>query len=263
MTHSSALRIAVAGGTGTVGRHVVEVAAQRAHDVVVLSRGLGCDLMSADGLEERLAGVDVVVDVTSRRTYNARAARRFFGVVTANLLAAECAVGVTHHLALSVVGAERSPYGYYAGKALQEELVTESRVPWTLQRTTQFHELAEEVQDSIVLGPIEIVPRMLLQPIAAREAATRLVDLAEIGPSGRVRDLTGPRPELLGSMVRRYERAVGRHRLVAAVPLPGRRGQAMRRGDLLPGSHAEWGAQTFDDWVRALREQRHHASGRS
>lgn len=247
------LRLAVAGGTGTVGRHVAELASARGHDVLVLSPTHGYDLTTAVGLEDALSGTDVVVDVTSRRTFNAQASRRFFGLVTANLLEAERAAGVKHHLALSVVGAGSSPYGYYAGKALQEEMVTRSGVPWTLQRSTQFHELVEQVQDSIVLGPLEVVPQMVLQPVAAREVAARLVDLAEIGPGGRVRDLAGPRPEALGSMVRRYERAVGRHRLVLAVPLPGARGRAMRRGDLLPGSHAQRGVQTFNDWIRALR----------
>lgn len=246
----STRKIAVAGGTGTVGRRVVAEASGRGHEVVVLSRSRGFDLTTGEGLEEALAGVDTVVDVTSRRTYDAHAARRFFGLVTDNLIAAERAVGVMHHLALSVVGAERSPYGYYAGKALQEELVTESRVPWTLQRSTQFHELVEEVQDSIVLGPLEVVPRMVLQPIAAREVAVRIVDLAESGPGGRVRDVAGPRPEVLGSMVRRYEHFHGRRRLVVAVPLAGARGTVMRRGGFLPGSRADRGVQTFGEWVR-------------
>ncbi|MFC6258469.1 SDR family oxidoreductase, partial [Kocuria oceani] len=161
------MRIAVAGGTGVVGRHVVETARGRGHEVVVLARSQGVDLSTGAGLD--LAGVQAVVDVTSIRTTSGRSATRFFTEVTRHLLAAERAAGVGHHLVLSIVGLDDAPYGYYAGKAAQERLVQAGEVPWTLLRATQFHEFAGQVHERMRLGPVALVPAMRSQPIAARE----------------------------------------------------------------------------------------------
>src|SRR5690606_28447067 len=102
---------------------------------------------------------------------------------------AEAAAGVGHHVALSIVGVDRAPYGYYAGKALQERLVTEGEVPWTILCATQFHEFAGQIYGQVKLGPIVVVPVMRSQPVAAREVAERLVELATDAPAGRVPDL--------------------------------------------------------------------------
>ena len=127
--HSSPpLTIAVAGGTGTVGKHVVDVARRRGHEVVVLSRRRGTDLVAGTGLDDALRGVDVVIDVTSQATQDSGESRAFFGAVTRHLLAAEARTDVGHHVALSIVGIDEAPTGYYAGKALQEELVEQSPV---------------------------------------------------------------------------------------------------------------------------------------
>ncbi|RYI99987.1 MAG: SDR family oxidoreductase, partial [Actinomycetales bacterium] len=186
------MKIAVAGGTGMVGRHVVEVARERGHDVAVLSRGEGVDLLAATGLEQALAGVDVVVDVTSTQTQKSEESEAFFGTVTRNLLAAEAEAGVSHHVALSIVGIDAAPEGYYAGKALQERLVSEGAVSWTILRATQFHEFAEQIHGSFALGPVMVVPRMVSEPVAAREVGERLVELAVAAPVGRATDLGGP-----------------------------------------------------------------------
>lgn len=252
MTSSSStapLTIAVAGGSGTVGRYVVDAAARRGHRATSLSRSDGVDLVAGTGLSRALDGVDVVVDVTSRQTQKAGEARAFFGTVTRHLLAAETAAGVGHHVALSVVGADTAPDGYYAGKVLQEELVSGAPVPWTLLRATQFHEFASQVFGAVRLGPWVAVPRMSSQPVAAREVARRLVDLAEAGPSGRVRDLAGPRTESVPDMARDWARATGRSGRVVAVPLPGRLGRAMRDGSLHGGPGADRGVQTFGEWL--------------
>lgn len=247
----STLTIAVAGSTGTVGHHVVEIASDRGHRVVPLARSAGVDLLSGADLAPRLAGVDVVVDVTSVVTQKSAESREFFGTVTEHLLAAEQAAGVGHHLALSIVGCDTAPEGYYAGKVLQEELVAASAVPWTILRTTQFHEFAGQVFGTVRLGPLVLVPRMTTQPVAAHEVATRLVDLAEAGPSGRATDLGGPATEQLGDLARRWARAAGRSGRVVAVPLPGRFGRALRDGSLLAGPDADRGTQTFDQWLGA------------
>lgn len=246
------MKIAIAGGTGTVGRHVVDAAHDRGHETVVLTRSSGIDLVTGTGAAKALEGVDTVVDATSVSTQSAAAATQFFRAVTTNLLQAEQDAGVGHHVALSIVGVDRAPHGYYAGKALQEELVTHGQVPWTLLRTTQFHEFAAQVLGQVRLGPLNLVPTMRTRPVAAREVGERLVELAEKGPAGRTRDLGGPEVLRLVDMVRDYARATGRGGAVLSVPLPGAFGKAVRDGTILPGPDADRGHLTFTQWIARL-----------
>jgi uncharacterized protein YbjT (DUF2867 family) len=246
-------KIAIAGGTGVLGRHVVAVAEERGHDVVILAPSAGVDLVSGRGLDGALAGVDAVVDVTSIQTQSARASRRFYAAVTGNLFHAEKAAGVGHHVALSIVGVDKAPYGYYAGKLLQEQLVAEGEVPWTLMRATQFHEFAGQIMDRLRFGPVVVAPKMRSQPVAARELAARLVDLVQAGPSGRVQDLGGPREELVVDMVRALRNATGAKVRVVPLPFPGKLGKALRDGSLIPGPGALHGTVTFADWLRGER----------
>jgi uncharacterized protein YbjT (DUF2867 family) len=243
------MRIAVAGGTGMIGRHIVDVLRERGHDPVVLTRSTGVDLTTGEGLAGALDGCDAVIDVTSVRTTSAKASREFFGAATRNLLAAEEAAGVPHHVALSIVGVGDAPFGYYAGKALQEELIVAGRVPWTLLRATQFHEFAGQIFERMKSGPVVPVPTMRSQPVAAREVAERLVDLATAEPAGWARDLAGPREERMADLTRRWAERVGRPGRVIEAPLPGAFGRAMRDGTLLPGPDADFGVQTFDEWL--------------
>lgn len=246
------MRIAVAGGTGTVGRHVVDVVGEHGHEAVVLTRSAGVDLVAGTGLDEVLHGVDAVVDVTSVATQSGKEAVRFFRAVSTNLLAAEARAGVPHHVALSIVNCDRAPFGHYAGKVVQEELVTTGPVPWTLLRATQFHEFAGQLLGRLGLGPLHPVPVMRSQPVAAREVAERLVGLAEAGPAGRVADLGGPEVLRMTDMVRSYARATGRGGVVLPVPVPGRLGRAFRDGTLVPGPAADRGVQTFARWLAGL-----------
>lgn len=242
------MRIAVAGATGVVGKRVVEVARGRGHEVVELARSLGVDLATGAGLAGRLAGADAVID-TSNTTAQKRAdAEAFFGAVTRNLLAAEQEAGVGHHVALSIVGIDDVPLGYYQGKRLQERLVAEGGVPWSILRATQFHEFAAQVLHFVKVGPFSLVPRMLSQPIAAVEVAEALVDLAEQGPSGRVPDLAGPEPLQMVDLARRLSRARGLGRRVVPVWLPGA-GKGIRSGALLPTTDGPRGRQTFEEWL--------------
>ncbi|OZC71693.1 3-beta hydroxysteroid dehydrogenase [Rhodococcus sp. 15-725-2-2b] len=245
------MKLAVAGGTGTVGVHVVEVARERGHEVVVLSRSAGVDLVSGSGLPDALSGVDAVIDVASTQTISAKESTAFFAAVTRNLLTAEGAAGVRHHVALSIVGIDKAPYAYYAGKVEQERLVRAGAVPWTILRATQFHEFAAQIRSQTSFGPLTVVPRMVSQPIAAREVAERLIDLAERPPAGRVADLGGPREERMAKMVRRYARAIGARGPVLEVPLPGAYGRAMRDGTLVTTQDSDHGLQTFDQWSDA------------
>ncbi|WP_134741029.1 NAD(P)H-binding protein [Nocardioides sp. 503] len=239
------MRIAVAGGTGVVGRHVVEVARERGHDVVVLSRSEGVDLTTGAGLAERLARVDAVIDTANQAAQKRVDSEAFFGGVTRTLLDAEAAAGVRHHVVLSIVGIDDVDSGYYAGKRLQERLVAEGPVPWSVLRATQFHEFAEQALHFMRVGPFSLVPRMLSQPVAAREVAEALMALAEGEPAGRAPELAGPERLQVVDLARR----VARGRRVVPVRVPGAAGRAMRSGALLPQSDGPRGTLTFDAWL--------------
>jgi uncharacterized protein YbjT (DUF2867 family) len=172
------MRIAVAGGTGRVGYHAVEIARRRDHDVVVLTRHHGVDLTAGAGVARALEGVDAVIDVVSVDTLDANASTAFFEATTRALLDAAAAASVGHHIALSIVGIDRAPHGYYAGKLAQERLIHDGPVPWTILRATQFHEFAAQIFASAKIGPLHVAPKMRTRPIAAAEVAERLVALA-------------------------------------------------------------------------------------
>lgn len=243
------MKIAIAGGTGVVGRPTVESARTAGHEVVVISRSHGVDLVTGDGLEAALTGVDVVIDVASITTLKAADAIEFFTAATGNLASAAAGAGVSHLVLLSIVGIDRIPYDYYAGKIAQEKVLEASRVPWTIQRATQFHEFAAQMFERAKVGPLHIAPNARTQPIAASEVAERLVALAEAAPQGRVRDLAGPREERLAEMIRSYARSRRYRGWIPAINVPGPQMAGMRAGDALPGAEADLGKQTFDEWI--------------
>lgn len=247
------MRIAVAGATGTVGRHVVEVARERGHEVVGLTRSAGVDLTTGEGVAARLEGVDVVVDVTSTRAQSRKGAEAFFGSVTRTLTTAERAAGLGHHVALSIIGIDRVPSGYYRGKQLQERLLAQGDQPWSVLRAAQFHEFAEQALGFVPLGPVSLVPVMRSQPVAAREVAESLVDLAASGPAGRVADLAGPEEHRVDRMARELCRARGLRHSVVPLWLPGAAGRAMRDGSLTAAGDptAVLGRTTFAEWLAA------------
>ncbi len=244
------MRIATAGGTGVLGRHVVEVARDRGHEVVALARGEGVDLTTGEGLADRLAGVDAVIDASNSPAQKRADAEAFFGAVTQRLLAAEHEASVGHHIAVSIVGIDDVPLGYYQGKLLQERLIFEGGMPWSILRATQLHEFAEQALQFARIGPFSLVPSMLSQPIAAVEVAAALVDLAEAGPAGRVPDLAGPEPRQMVDLARQVSKARGLGRRVLPVWLPGA-SQQLRSGGLLPTTDGPRGKQTFEDWLAA------------
>jgi uncharacterized protein YbjT (DUF2867 family) len=246
------MRIAVAGGTGTAGRHVVAVAKERGHHVVSLSRAEGVDLVNGRGLVQALAGIDTVIDVSGIQTTSTKQAVDFYTSATQNLLAAEKEAGVQHHVALSIVGIDGATSGLYAGKLVQEDEVRHGGIPWTLLRSTQFHEFVPLTVKIGSVGPLVAVPKMFTQPVAAREVAESLVDAAEAGPRGRISDLGGPRTEELADLVRSYLAKTGERKKVLEAVLPGRMGKAMRSGALIPAPGAAVGRQTFQQWLEAI-----------
>ncbi|MDQ6524607.1 NAD(P)H-binding protein [Nocardioides sp. LHD-245] len=241
-------KIAVAGGTGLVGRMVVDEVRRAGGTPVVIARSVGVDLVTGDGLAAALDGVDAVIDVSNVETMGAKRSIAFFEAATGHLLTAGAAAGVRHHVALSIVGCDRVDLPYYLGKRRQEELVAAGPLPWTVLRATQFHEFAGQVIDRSP-RPLALGLRMRTQPIAAREVAVELVAAAVDRPAGLLPDLAGPRPEAMDAMVRRVLRARGSRRLVVPVPMVGRAGRQTKAGGLLPGAGATLGRETFDAWL--------------
>lgn len=234
--------IAIAGGTGTVGQHVARIATERGHDTRILARSEGVDLVTGSGLS--LDGVDAVIDVSGP---SAGDPRRFFEAVTNTLLRAGAAAGVKHHVALSIVGAAAIPHGYYGGKALQEQLVSRGPVPWSILRTTQFFEFAE--QNAMGVGPWTFVVKMRSQPIAAESVARRLVEMAEGAPVGFAQELAGPDELSMADLARMVFETRGEQRVVFELPLPGKFGRALRNGAILPEPDAGLDSTSYEDWL--------------
>ena len=245
------MKIVVAGATGTVGRHVVATATSRGYDVVPLSRSAGHDVSTGQGLPQAMAGAHAVIDVSGEVTTSAKKSITFATGASRNLLAAEAETGVRHHIALSIVGIDNIDAGYYAGKLAQEQVVSTGSVPWSIVRAAQFHEFAQQVLAAGKLGPLSVIPKILLRPVAAREVAARLVDVAEHEPVGRAEDFVGPADERLVDLVRRMFAFDGVTRPALEVPLPGKYWRACASGVLRGTADAEQGQITFDQWLRS------------
>jgi uncharacterized protein YbjT (DUF2867 family) len=244
------MRIAVAGGTGLIGKLVVEHARGQGHTPVVLARSAGVDLATGAGLDAALAGTDAAIDVTNITTTSRRKALAFFGSATGNLQRSAHQAGVSHLVVLSIVGVDRVDLGYYAGKLHQEKVALAGPVPATVLRATQFHEFATQMLGHAV-GPIVAVPRMRSQPVAAREVAAELLRLATGEPQGLAPELAGPQVLMMAPLVRSLVRARGLRKIVLSVPVPGAGGRAVARGGLLPAGPGPRGTETFAQWLAA------------
>lgn len=250
------MRIAVAGGTGTVGRHVVDAARLHGHNVVILARSEGVDVLASTGIDHALQDADAVIDVLNTTTLSTKKARAFFRTATKNLLDAEWRVGVPHHVALSIVGIDGIDTAYYAGKLAQERLVTDSRVPHTIARTTQFHEFAEQIAAQTTFGPFTLVPRTRTRPVAAEDVGEHLVAVAEGGAIGRAVDLVGPADTTLASMVRRLYARRRISKRIIDFRFPGAYGRGLASGALRGDGHEHITATTtFDAWLEAIEKQ--------
>lgn len=241
------MNIAIVGGTGTLGRHVVDQARARGHEARVLSRSspdFPVDLSTGAGLERALAGVDVVVDASNAQ----KAAQEVLVKGSRRLLAAEQAAGVGHHVLISIVGIDRTPGRYYAAKVAQERVVQDGPIPWTIVRATQFHELLGWVFGAVGRFKLLPVPSVPVQPIAASEAAAILLDAAEDAPRRARIDAAGP--EVLDARAAaRAWRAAGHGALQLPIPLPGKLGHALRAGSLTSRDPDLRGTITFARWL--------------
>jgi uncharacterized protein YbjT (DUF2867 family) len=245
------MKIAVAGGTGVAGRWTVEALRAGGHEVTVIARSAGIDLVTGDGLDAALAGVEAVIDATNVASPGKRASSEFFEATARTLMRAAAVAGVRHIVALSIIGIDRVPYGYYQGKLRQEKVLQQSPVQVSVLRAAQFHEFPGQYLARLP-GPVVIVPRWRAQPVAAREVGAALARIAAGDPVG-MSELAGPREEIMADMIRQVVRARGDRRLVVSVRLPGATGKAMAAGGGLPDRPGLRGTQTFTDWVTEQR----------
>lgn len=241
----------MAGGTGQLGRLIVERVSAKGHEAISISRADGVDLLSGDGLFDALENVSVLIDASAQMSTSAAASVDFFTRVTRNLLAAERRAGVGHHVAISIIGASAVDASYYAGKAVQERILRAEPGGWSLLRTTQFYEFTQQLIEQGRVGPLQLVPSMRSQPVAAREVAAELVDIALDDPRGIVPDLAGPEEVRMAELVRAYLSATKDPRPVLEVPVPGRWGRGMRSGALLPEAGTRTGREVFSQWLAA------------
>src|SRR5689334_9332119 len=205
------MRIAVAGATGNIGALTVAALEQAGHHVVRISRSLGVDLTTSDGLDAALVGVEAVIDATSSTATGRDEAVAYFGTTARNLLAAEERAGVRHHVLLSIAGVDRvEGNAHYAGKREQERLVTEGPVPWTIVPATQFYDFAAMVTSWTEQDGAATIAPLLVQPIAPADVADILAEIATGAARGRYRDVAGPEPQDLVDMARRTNEARGR-----------------------------------------------------
>jgi uncharacterized protein YbjT (DUF2867 family) len=245
------MKIAVAGGTGVAGRWTVEALGAGGHEVIVIARAAGADLVTGAGLDAALAGVDAVIDATNTKSSGKRGSSEFFEATARTLMRTAAVAGVRHIVVLSIIGIDRVPYGYYQGKLRQEMVLRESPVPVSILRAAQFHEFAGQYLATLP-GPVVPVPRWRAQPVAAREVGLALATLATGDPVA-MSELAGPREEIMADMIREVVRARGDRRLVVSVRLPGATGKAMAAGGGLPSEPGLRGTQTFADWMTQQR----------
>ena len=245
-----AVRVAVAGGTGTVGRHIAQACRDAGHDVTVLSRRTGTDLVAGDGLAAALHGVDLVVDASNGPALSESKATAFFEAVTRNLQTAGSAAGVARLLTISIVNIDKlSGYPYYRAKLAQERAALGGPLPATIVRTTQFHEFPVQVMMRAKLGPIALMPDFEVRTVAARSVGEVVAGVVENPPPETILDVAGPDVAHLPDLARKACRRLGWTTHVVAVPLPGRTGRAMRRGGLTPDGEARIAGPSFDEWL--------------
>lgn len=239
------MRIAVAGGTGTVGRHVTALARDAGHQVVVLSRSKGVDLRSGQGAADALEGVEVVVDVTHSDTIEQAEATQFWTDVSGTLQRVGGERGVQHIVMLSIVGIEKTSFGYYVAKQAHERaMTTAGAVPVTVMRATQFHELPAQLIAITRRDSQASVLDALVQSVAARTVAGVLVELAEGDPVGRAADLAGPQQAELVDMARAFVKHRGMPVTVQPAAMPG-----VPAGALLPEAGARIEGPSFTEWL--------------
>ena len=248
------MKIVVIGGTGLIGSKVVAILRQGGHEVVAASPKGGINTITGEGLKEALAGTQVVVDLVNvppSLYADDKAVLEFFETSCRNLLAAEATAGVRHHVALSIVGSDRSPdNGYFRAKVAQEKLIKPSGVPYTIVRATQFLEFLAGIAGSSATGNTVRLSPGLFQPIAADDVAAIVAEMALAAPRNGVVEIAGPERAPLNEFVARYLKAVGDLREVVSDPEARYFGSRVEELSLVPVGEARRGRIDLGEWLR-------------
>jgi uncharacterized protein YbjT (DUF2867 family) len=245
------MKIVVIGGSGLVGSKLVNKLRENGHNPLAASPDSGVNTLTGEGLAEALEGAQVVVDVANAPAWEDAAVLEFFQTSSRNLLAAEAAAGVGHHVALSVVGTDRLPEsGYFRAKVAQEEVVKAGTVPYTILRATQFFEFIGRIADSSTAGNAVRLAPALVQPEAADDVAAALADIAIDAPVNGIVELAGPERFRLDEFAQRFLSANNDPRQVAADVHARYFGADLNDQSLIPGDDARIAPTRFEDWLR-------------
>jgi uncharacterized protein YbjT (DUF2867 family) len=244
------IKVVVIGGTGLIGKKVVMNLGQRGHEVVAASPSSGVNTVTGEGLAQALAGAQVVVDVSNAPNWEDNAVLAFFETSGRNLLVAEAAAGVGHHVALSVVGIDRLlASGYFRAKLAQEKLIKASSVPYTIVRATHFFEFVGAIAQLATEGQTVRLPPVMMQPIASDDVAAVVADVALAEPLNGTIELAGPEPIRQDDLVRRFLNATGDPWTVITDPQALYYGNAVNDQSLTPGDNPRLGSTGFEDWL--------------
>jgi len=245
------MKIVVIGGTGLIGSKTIPILRQGGHEVIAASPASGVNTITGDGLKEALAGAQVVIDLANSPSFEDRAVLEFFETSGRNLLSAEAAAGVRHHVALSIVGTDRTQdNGYFRAKVAQEKLIEASGVPYTIVRATQFMEFLGGIAASGADGNIIRISPGLFQPIAADDVAPIVAEVALAAPRNGVVEIAGPERAPFNEIVARYLKAVGDPREVVRDPEARYFGGRVEERSLVPLGEARLGHIGLDEWLR-------------
>lgn len=245
----SNMKVVVIGGTGLIGSKVVSKLNEHGHEAVAASPNTGVNTLTGEGLAEVLQGAQVVVDVSNSPSWEDEAVMNFFRTCTGNLLKANAEAGVTHHVALSIVGTDRLPEnGYFRAKLAQEELIKASGMPYSLVHATQFFEFANGIADAGTEGDTVRIPPVKFQPIYSDDVATAVARTAAGTPLNGVVEIAGPDMFRFDELIRDVLTAQNDPRKVVADPHARYYGSELQDGSLVPGPGAQLGATRFADW---------------
>jgi uncharacterized protein YbjT (DUF2867 family) len=244
------MKVVIIGGSGLIGSKLVTKLDERGHQTVAASPDTGVDTLTGEGLADALAGASVVVDVSNAPSFEDAAVLEFFDTSTRNLLAAEAAAGVGHHVALSVVGTERlSESGYFRAKIVQEKLIKESSIPYSIVHATQFFEFMNSIAADAPDGSTVRLPPALIQPIAADDVASALGGISLGPPLNGIGEIAGPDQFRLDELIRERLSATGDPRQVVTDPHAAYFGITPGERTLLPGDDVHIAHTRFEDWL--------------
>ena len=248
------MKIVVIGGTGLIGTRLVKQLKDQGHEAIAASPNTGVNTLTGDGLAEALEDAQVVVDVANSPSFEDKAVLAFFETSGRNLLAAEAAAGVQHHVALSVVGTERlQGSGYFRAKLAQQHLIEASSIPYTLVQATQFLEFLDAIAQSGTAGQNVRLPPAMFQPIAADDVAALMADVALGEPLNAALEIAGPERVGMAALLQRYLKDIGDSRTVVVDSKAPYFGVEVDDRSLTPSQSARLGRITYEDWLAKTR----------